>query len=316
MAHLLRALPPSARLLLVGDVDQLPSVGPGNVLRDVIESGTLPVARLTEVFRQAAESRIISNAHAINAGRLPELPAKDAASDFYFIERTEPERAADTLVELVQRRIPAKFGLDAARDIQVLCPMNRGSLGVRELNVRLQAALNPAHLGRDGVTRFGWDFRIGDKVIQTENNYDKGVFNGSIGLVAGVDAVEQELRVTFEDREAAYDFGELDQLAPAYAITIHKAQGSEFPAVVIPVAMQHYVLLQRNLIYTGVTRGRRLVVLIGETKALALAVRNQKVAQRWGGLRERLLHAGFRAANAGRQNENPGAVARVALDQT
>ena len=288
MSHLLRALPDGANLLLVGDVDQLPSVGPGSVLRDVIGSGAVPVVRLTEVFRQAAQSRIIASAHRINAGLLPEPGAKDAPSDFYFIERDDPERTTATLLEMVQRRIPAKFGLDPIRDIQVLCPMHRGSLGVRELNVRLQAALNPARAGQPAVERFGWQFRTGDKVIQTENNYDKAVFNGDIGLVSGVDPVEQELRVRFDEREAVYDFGELDQLALAYAITIHKAQGSEFPAVVLPVAMQHYLLLQRNLLYTGVTRGQRLVVLLGEARALATAVRNHQVAARWGGLRHRL----------------------------
>jgi exodeoxyribonuclease V alpha subunit len=288
MSHLVRALPTSASLLLVGDVDQLPSVGPGSVLRDLIASGAVPVVRLTEVFRQAAASRIIANAHRINAGQLPELPAKDTPSDFYFVERKDPETTTATLLQMVQHRIPAKFGLDPVRDIQVLCPMNRGSLGVRELNLRLQAALNPTQPGQAFVEKFGSQFRVGDKVIQTENNYDKAVFNGDIGLVTALDPVEQELRVRFDEREVAYDFGELDQLSLAYAITIHKSQGSEFPAVVIPVAMQQYILLQRNLLYTGVTRGRSLVVLIGETKALAVAVRNQKVSARWGGLRERL----------------------------
>lgn len=288
MSHLLRALPASANLLLVGDVDQLPSVGPGSVLRDLIGSGTVPVVRLTEVFRQAAASRIIASAHRINAGRLPESGDREALSDFYFIERGTPERTQATLLEVIQQRIPAKFGLDPIRDVQVLCPMHRGSLGVRELNLRLQTALNPARPGQAVVERFGWQFRPGDKVIQTENNYDLGVFNGDLGLVSNVDLIEQELRVRYDDREVAYDFGELDQLALAYAITIHKAQGSEFPAVVIPLAMQHYLLLQRNLLYTGVTRGQRLVVLLGENRALATAVRNDKIAARWGGLRHRL----------------------------
>ena len=251
MSHLLRALPAQGSLLLVGDVDQLPSVGPGLVLRNLIESGVVPVARLTEVFRQAANSRIITNAHRINQGLLPELPARDAERDFYFVEREEPERIADTLVDLVKRRIPGKFKLDPIRDIQVLSPMNRGSLGIRELNARLQAELNPARPDEPFVEKFGWQFRVRDKVIQTENDYDKEVFNGDIGQIVKVDPLEREVTVSFAPREVVYDFGELDELALAYAITIHKAQGSEFPAVVIPLAMQHYLLLLRNLVYTG-----------------------------------------------------------------
>jgi exodeoxyribonuclease V alpha subunit len=288
MSHLLRAVPAQGSLLLVGDVDQLPSVGPGLVLRDLIESGVVPVARLTEVFRQAANSRIITSAHRINQGQMPELPAKDAEQDFYFVEREEPERIADTLVELVKRRIPAKFNLDPIRDVQVLGPMNRGSLGIRELNARLQAELNPARADEPFVEKFGWQFRVRDKVIQTENDYDKEVFNGDIGQVVKIDPVEREVTVSFAPREVVYEFGELDELALAYAITIHKSQGSEFPAVVIPLAMQHYLLLQRNLVYTGVTRGKRLVVLVGQPKALALAVRNNRTERRYSGLLARL----------------------------
>ncbi len=288
MSHLLRAMPSAGSLLLVGDVDQLPSVGPGLVLRDLIESGVVPVARLTEVFRQAANSRIITNAHRINQGQLPELPARGAEQDFYFVEREVPERIADTLLELVKRRIPNKFKLDPVRDIQVLSPMNRGSLGVRELNARLQAELNPARADQPSVEKFGCQFRAGDKVIQTENDYDKEVFNGDIGQIARVDPVEREVTVCFAPREVVYDFGELDELALAYAVTIHKAQGSEFPAVVIPLAMQHYMLLQRNLVYTGVTRGRQLVVLVGQPKALAAAVRNNRTERRFSGLPTRL----------------------------
>jgi len=288
MSHLLRAMPSAGSLLLVGDVDQLPSVGPGLVLRDLIESGVVPVARLTEVFRQAANSRIITNAHRINQGRLPELPARGAEQDFYFVEREEPERIADTLLELVKRRIPNKFKLDPIRDLQVLSPMNRGSLGTRELNARLQAELNPARADQPSVEKFGWQFRVGDKVIQTENDYDKEVFNGDIGQITRVDPVEREVTVCFAPRQVVYDFGELDELALAYAITIHKAQGSEFPAVVIPLAMQHYMLLQRNLVYTGVTRGRQLVVLVGQQKALAAAVRNNRTERRFSGLLPRL----------------------------
>jgi len=288
MSHLLRAVPAGGTLLLVGDVDQLPSVGPGLVLRDLIESGVVPVARLTEVFRQAANSRIITNAHRLNQGRLPELPAQGAEQDFYFVEREAPERIADTLIELVKRRIPNKFKLDPVRDLQVLSPMNRGSLGVRELNARLQAELNPARADQPSVEKFGCQFRAGDKVIQTENDYDKEVFNGDIGQIARVDPLEREVTVRFAPREVVYDFGELDELALAYAVTIHKAQGSEFPAVVIPLAMQHYMLLQRNLVYTGVTRGKQLVVLVGQQKALAAAVRNNRTERRFSGLPARL----------------------------
>jgi exodeoxyribonuclease V alpha subunit len=288
MSHLLRAMPTQGSLLLVGDVDQLPSVGPGLALRDLIESGVVPVVRLTEVFRQVANSRIITNAHRINQGLLPDLPAKDSERDFYFVEREEPERIADTLLDLVKSRIPGKFQLDPIRDIQVLSPMNRGSLGIRELNVRLQAELNPARPDEPLVEKFGWQFRVHDKVIQTENDYDKEVFNGDIGQVVKIDPLECEVTVNFAPREVVYEFGELDELALAYAITIHKSQGSEFPAVVIPLAMQHYMLLQRNLVYTGVTRGKQLVVLVGQRKALATAVRNNRTERRFSGLLARL----------------------------
>ena len=288
MAHLLRALPAGASVLLVGDVDQLPSVGPGLVLRHVIASGVVPVVRLTEVFRQAAHSRIITTAHRINRGEPPEPPARDVESDFYLVEREEPEAIANTLVELVRQRIPERFRLDPVRDVQVLCPMNRGSLGVRELNLRLQAELNPPRPGEPGVEKFGWQFRVRDKVIQIENDYDKEVFNGDIGQIVRVDPDERELTIRFDGRDVVYDYGELDQVALAYAITIHKSQGSEFPAVVLPLALQHYLLLQRNLLYTGVTRGRRLVVLVGQRKAVAIAVRNQPTQRRHSGLLPRL----------------------------
>jgi exodeoxyribonuclease V alpha subunit len=288
MHSLLRALPVQASLVLVGDVDQLPSVGPGMVLRDLIDSGRVPVARLTEVFRQAAGSRIITNAHRINEGRLPEVPSKDSESDFYFVERQDPERIAATLLDLVKHRIPEKFHLDPIRDVQVLSPMNRGSLGIRELNVRLQNELNPARVNEAAVEKFGWQYRVHDKVIQTENDYDKEVFNGDIGQITKIDPVEADLTVKFDQREVVYDYRELDQLSLAYAITIHKSQGSEFPAVIIPVATQHYLLLQRNLIYTAVTRGKRLVILVGQEKALAMAVRNNRTDQRFSGLLTRL----------------------------
>jgi len=289
MNNLLRALPPSSSLLLVGDVDQLPSVGPGMVLGSLIDSGVVPVVRLTEVFRQAAHSQIITTAHRINEGHMPEIPAKDAESDFYFIDRAEPEQIAATLLDMVKKRIPAKFGFDPIRDIQMLCPMNHGSLGVRELNVRLQAELNPARPEEPVVEKFGWQFRLRDKVIQTENNYDKDVFNGDIGQIINIDPMEREVTVKFDQREVVYDFGELDEVALAYAITIHKSQGSEFPAVVIPLATQQYLLLQRNLVYTGITRGKKLVVVVGQRKALAIAVLNNKTEQRFSGLLARLL---------------------------
>ena len=288
MANLLRALPPKASLLLVGDIDQLPSVGPGMVLRHIIESKVVPVVRLTEVFRQAAHSRIIINAHRINEGKMAEFSPKGSDSDFFFVDRDEPDQIAATLVEMVKTRIPAKFRLDPIRDIQVLCPMNRGSLGIRELNVRLQNELNPARASEPMVEKFGWQFRPRDKVIQTENDYDKDVFNGDIGQIVKIDPVEREVVIRFDQREVVYDFGELDEISLAYAITIHKSQGSEFPAVVTPLAMQQYMLLQRNLVYTGITRGKKLVVMIGQRKALAMAVRNNKTENRFSGLLARL----------------------------
>lgn len=286
MNHLLRALPQSASLLLVGDVDQLPSVGPGMVLRNVIESGVVPVVRLTEVFRQARNSQIILNAHRINEGLMPETT--ENSSDFFFVEREQPGRIVETVIDLVKKRIPNKFKLHPIRDIQVLSPMNRGSLGIRELNARLQEELNPRKPEEPFVEKFGWQYRIGDKVIQTENDYDKQVFNGDIGQIVSIDPIDRELTVKFDQREVTYDFGELDELSLAYAITIHKSQGSEFPAVVIPLATQHYLLLQRNLVYTGVTRGKQLVMVVGQSKALSLAVKNNRTEQRFSGLLARL----------------------------
>lgn len=287
MNNLLRSLPLNASLMLVGDVDQLPSVGPGMVLGDLIKSGVVPVVRLTEVFRQAANSRIITTAHRINQGHMPENTT-NPESDFFFIDRDTPERITATLLEMVKTRIPARFQFDPIRDVQVICPMNRGSLGIRELNGLLQNALNSIKPDEPIVEKFGWRFRVGDKVMQTENNYDKDVFNGDIGHISDIDPMEKEVTVQFDAREVVYDYGELDEVALAYAITVHKSQGSEFPVVVIPLAMQQYLLLQRNLIYTGLTRGRRLVVVIGQRKALAVAVRNNKTDQRFSGLLERL----------------------------
>ena len=287
MSHLLRALHSRAGLILVGDVDQLPSVGPGNVLSDIIDSGTVPVVRLTEVFRQAAESHIVTTAHRIKNGEMPETLGK-GESDFYFLGRTEPDAIRDLVIELVARRIPQKFGLDAIADVQVLCPMNRGSVGVRELNERLQGVLNPLRAGEPEIERFGYRFRVRDKVIQTENDYDKEVFNGDIGQIVSIDLVEREIMIRYDNRLVAYDFGELDEISPAYAISIHKSQGSEFPVVVIPLAMQQYMLLERNLIYTGITRGKRLVMVVGEPKALRIAIRKNNTRLRHSGLQDRL----------------------------
>jgi exodeoxyribonuclease V alpha subunit len=289
---LLRALPASSALIMVGDVDQLPSVGPGNALRDLIESSLVPVVRLTEVFRQAASSRIITNAHLIRQGKMPELRSTDPIGDFFFIERETPEEISATLVRLVRDRMPKAHQLDPIRDIQVLCPMNRSSIGVRELNAALQVQLNPIRSGEHVVERFGWRFQVRDKVIQTENDYKKEVFNGDIGLIEKIDPIEQELSIRFDDRLVTYDFGELDEISLAYAVTIHKSQGSEFPAVIIPVAMQHFMLLQRNLIYTGITRAKRMLVVVGQRKALGIAVRNDQSRKRYSGLLSSLKAVG------------------------
>lgn len=290
MRQFLDAVPDAGHVLLVGDVDQLPSVGPGRVLGDLIDSGVVPTMRLTEIFRQAAASRIVTEAHRINQGQMPDLAAGGADTDFFFIERTDPEALAATLVEVVARRLPARYGCDPTRDIQVLSPMNRHILGTRQLNARLQAALNPAEGWKFEVERFGVVFRAGDKVIQMRNNYEKDVFNGDIGIIREITTDPARIEVVFDgDRTVDYEPGELDELQLAYAITIHKSQGSEFPIVVIPVSTQHYVMLQRNLLYTGITRGKRRVVLIGDPKALAIAVGNRESMKRWTGLRERLV---------------------------
>ena len=283
MRALLRALPEGAALLLVGDVDQLPSVGPGQVLADVIASGAVPVVRLTEVFRQAAGSRIVTSAHLINQGRMPDLAAREG-SDFFFVDAPDPEAGVEKVLALVRDRIPRRFGLDPIRDVQVLCPMNRGGLGARSLNIELQRALNPP--GEVRVERFGWTFGPGDKVMQVANDHERGVYNGDLGIVRRIYTEEGELVVDFEGREVAYGFGELDELVLAYATTVHKSQGSEYPAVVVPLTTQHFPMLQRNLVYTGVTRGKRLVVLVGQKRALAIAVRGQQTRRRWSKLKE------------------------------
>jgi exodeoxyribonuclease V alpha subunit len=278
MRAVFRALPNRAALLLVGDVDQLPSVGPGQVLADIIASGAVPVVRLTEIFRQGAESRIVTNAHRINQGQMPDL-APVEGGDFYFVDAADPDEGVRKLLAIVQKRIPKRFGLDPIRDIQVLCPMNRGGLGARSLNIELQNALNPP--GEVRIERFGWTFCSCDKVMQIENDYDKEVYNGDLGVVSRIDMEENELSVDFDGRELIYGFGELDELVLAYATTIHKSQGSEYPAVVIPLSTQHYPMLQRNLVYTGETHGKRLVVLVGQRKALVIAVKGARTRRRW-----------------------------------
>ncbi|MBB5032706.1 SF1B family DNA helicase RecD2 [Prosthecobacter vanneervenii] len=285
MAQFLAALPDGAHLLIVGDADQLPSVGPGMVLHDLIASEKVPCVKLTEIFRQAASSRIITSAHAINRGQMPDLKSS-RTSDFFFLQHSEPEEIKHTLVELAHTRLAAKYGLDPIRDIQVLTPMNRNLLGTISLNQSLQLALNPPNELKFEIERFGITFRVGDKVIQTHNNYDKEVFNGDIGHIVTIDSDPVKVHVRYDaDRIVAYEPGELDELQLAYALSIHKSQGSEFPCVIIPVSTQHYVLLERSLIYTAITRAKKLCVLVGDERALSLAVSRQESRKRWTGLR-------------------------------
>ena len=286
MASVVKALPDKSGLILVGDVDQLPSVGPGQVLGDIINSGAVPVARLTEIFRQAAQSKIVTNAHKINSGYIPNLEVvKDEETDFYFVEAHDPEDAVAKIIEIVKNRLPNRFGFDPIQDIQVLCPMNRGGIGARSLNVDLQKALNPP-TDDISVERFGFTYRVGDKVMQTDNDYDKEVFNGDVGYVSRIDPELQEMTIEFDGKEVEYLFGELDEVALAYAVSIHKSQGSEYPAVVIPVMMQHYMMLRRNLLYTGITRGKKMVVLVGQKKAIGMAVKGRVEGRRWSKLEE------------------------------
>jgi exodeoxyribonuclease V alpha subunit len=285
MNRFLQAVPPQACLVLVGDVDQLPSVGPGTVLADLIASRTVPVVRLTEIFRQAGQSWIVHAAHAVNHGKTPES-APPGQGDFYFIEAATPEIVLDRIITLVRERIPGRFGFDPFREVQVLAPIHGSLLGTRNLNAALQEVLNPA--GGTEVQRHGSTFRVGDKVLQTQNNYQKEVFNGDIGRIAAIDRTDQEMTVDFEGRSVVYDFGELDELALAYSLSVHKAQGSEYPAVVMPVHTQHFVMLQRNLLYTAVTRGKKVVVLVGNRKALEMAVQRHDTSQRYTALARRL----------------------------
>ncbi len=295
--YLLKALPPKAKLVIVGDVDQLPSVGPGNVLRDIIESKTVPVVQLTEVFRQALNSQIVVNAHRINRGLLPEFERKPGVEnpspgrklkpiedfgDFLFIQQDEPETTTQMILELVTQKLPERYGYNPLKDIEVLTPMYRGPIGVDRLNKLLQAKLNPLTKAKE---RDGWVFAVGDKVMQIRNNYEKGVYNGDIGLITAIDKEERKFWVDFDYR-VPYEFSEADQLVLAYAITIHKSQGSEYPVIICPITTHHYIMLQRNLIYTAITRAEELVVLIGTRRALSIAVRNNRVQRRFTGLRE------------------------------
>lgn len=297
LAHqFLRAVPKHACLVIVGDVDQLPSVGPGAFLSDLIDSRRVPVIRLTEIFRQAGASRIIQAAYAINSGVVPEFSAsREELSDFYFIEAESPDEVQDVLVRLVRDRIPTRFGLDPRKDVQVLAPMNRSQLGVRNLNVILQEILNPPVGGKakekDEVGSEGQAFRSGDRVLQKVNNYQRHVFNGDLGSIQKIDSVEQQLIVNFDGRAVEYDFADLHELQLAYAATIHKSQGSEFPCVIVPLHTQHFMMLRRNLLYTAVTRGKKLVVVVGNARALRMAVERKDDAQRFTALAERLRSA-------------------------
>ncbi len=285
--HLIKALPKEGILILIGDVNQLPSVGPGRVLEDLIESDRIAVVRLNHIFRQAKESLIITNAHRILQGQTPVFPEspKEDIQDFYFIEEDNPERVAALIQQLYTDRIPARFGFDPVKEIQVISPMHRGQAGAEYLNTLLQQAINPTG---PSLQRGNWIYRSNDKIMQIRNNYDKEVFNGDIGRILSVDEEQNELIAIFDDRSLLYEAAELDELMPAYAITVHKSQGNEYPALILPLLTQHYLLLQRNLIYTAITRGKNLVVIVGTRKALGIAVRNIKTQQRYTLLKQRL----------------------------
>lgn len=273
MYHLLKAIPSQGHLILVGDVDQLPSVGPGNVLNDIIDSGIFTVIRLTEVFRQAQESMIVVNAHRVNQGEFPILKDGDKkeTTDFYFMQEDDPEKILNQILKFCEERIPERFGFHPVKDIQVLTPIHKGVIGVANLNIELQKKLNP---DQSGITHGSRTFRLGDKVMQIVNNYDKDVFNGDIGWVSSIDQKDREITIEFDGRLITYDYSDLDEVVLAYAISVHKSQGSVYPVVIMPVTTQHYILLQRNLIHTGITRAKKLVILIGTKKALAIAIKN------------------------------------------
>ncbi|NLK52376.1 MAG: ATP-dependent RecD-like DNA helicase [Syntrophomonadaceae bacterium] len=285
MHNLVKAVPPHAMLILVGDVNQLPSVGPGSVLNDLIDSGQFPVVTLTDIFRQSEKSRIVINAHRINRGEFPDLRKVGGLTDFYFIQEDDPDKVVQKIIEMCKNRIPRRFGYHPLREVQVITPMHKTSTGANALNLELQKALNP---NKKGVSRASTQFNPGDKVMQVANNYEKEVYNGDIGWIKKIDFEGQEILVDFEDRLVVYDFTDLDELVLAYAVSVHKAQGSEYPVVVMPLLTQHYILLQRNLLYTGITRGKHLVVLIGTKKALAIAIRNNKTQKRYSQLNKRL----------------------------
>lgn len=281
---LIKALPENAGLLLVGDVDQLPSVGAGQVLKDIINSNMVTTVRLNQIFRQSATSDIITNAHNVNKGILPNLSTHKENSDFYFIEAETGDDIINKIITMTCQRIPKKFNLDPVNDIQLLCPMQRGGSGARLLNSELQKALNPNY--QEGITKFGQVFAVGDKVMQMENNYDKDTYNGDIGIISAIDKDEQEIVIDFYGNKVPYDYADLDQITLSYATTIHKSQGSEYPAIIIPITMQSYMMLRRNLTYTAITRGKKLVIVIGEKKAFAMAVRDSKSSNRYSKLKD------------------------------
>jgi exodeoxyribonuclease V alpha subunit len=288
MYNLLKAIPDSARVIFVGDIDQLPSVGAGNVLMDLIDSDRIPVTKLTEIFRQAAHSKIITNAHKINAGQFPDI-SNDKAGDFFFIEEEDTQKMGELIADLVQNRLPKAYKFDSIKDIQVLSPMNRSIIGNRNLNQILQKKLNPSY---EPLIKAGRTFHDRDKVMQIQNNYDKDVFNGDVGRIEKIDRSEQIVWVDFDNRRIEYDFADLDQLVLAYSCSIHKYQGSECPCVIVPIHTSHYMMLYRNLVYTGITRGKKMVIMVGSKKALYMSVKNDKVAKRFTGLKEVLKSLG------------------------
>jgi exodeoxyribonuclease V alpha subunit len=292
--HLLQAIPLTATLLLVGDADQLPSVGPGTVLQDLLGVPGVPAIRLTTIFRQAAQSRIVANAHRVNRGEFPDLSATGAglAQDFFFLSEEEPDKLQQLIVDLANRRLPGRYGLDPLADIQVLTPMHRGPIGAGQLNAALQAALNPAKAGVTELLRGGRIFRAGDRVLQLRNDYDQAVYNGDLGRITSIAPTDQAVRVQIDDREVSYDFSDLDELTLAYAMTVHKSQGSEYPCVILAMHTTHYPMLQRNLLYTALTRAKRLLVVVGTKKAIAIATRNDAIRRRYSRLAARLAVAG------------------------